>query len=138
MINSRSAKSFVTIMIVIAICALFLRITIERLIKYNISQNGSIALSTVKLISTALENYAKDNHGVYPASLTVLTKTKPAYLDRDYTSSPFKGYNYSCSMLESSGYSCNATPARCGISGITVYIVTTGSSLITQECEKRE
>jgi competence protein ComGC len=132
------AKSFVTIMIVIAICALFLRIAIERIIKYNIAQNESVALSTLKLISAALENYAKDHHGVYPASLAVLTKTKPAYLDRDYTNSPFKGYNYNCLRLEASGYSCNASPVRCKLSGRAIYTVSTGSPLVSDSCEKKE
>jgi type II secretory pathway pseudopilin PulG len=125
-------------MLVIAISALFLRIAVERIIKYNIAQNESIAQGTVKLISAALENYAKDNHGIYPTSLAVLTKTKLAYLDRDYTNSPFKGYNYSCSRIEASGYSCNASPTRCKLTGSMIYNVTTGSLLVSEECEKKE
>ena len=137
-IKGISAKSFVTIMIVVSVFALFLRIAIERIIKYNISQNDSIALSTVKLISAALENYAKDHHGIYPISLAALTKTEPPYLDRDYTNSLQKGYNYTCPRIESSGYSCIATPARCKLSGRMAYYVTTGGILSSQDCEKKE
>jgi len=59
-------KSFITIMIVIAISALLLRIAIDRLIKINIAQNESNAQGTLKLISAALENYAKDHSGAIP------------------------------------------------------------------------
>ena len=83
-IKGTGAKSFVTIMIVIAVSALLLRITVEKLIKINIAQNESNASLTLKLISAALENYAKDNQGIFPAEISVLTKTSPPYLDKDY------------------------------------------------------
>ena len=136
--HGEKAKSFVTIMLVIAFCALFFRIAVERLIKYNIAQNESVALGTVKLISAALENYALDHNGIYPSTLSVLTKTKPAYLDRDYTISPFKGYIYNCLKLEASGYSCSGSPTRCKLSGRLVYTVATGNSLVSDSCEKKE
>lgn len=139
LIKNKVARSFVTIMIVIAVVALLLRVAIEGIIKLNVAQNDSLALSTLKLISTALENYAKDNQETYPLSLAVLTQSKPAYLDRDYiTQSPIKGYNYSCTRLEASGYSCYAIPLRCKITGNTVYNITTGSLLISEECSKKE
>jgi type II secretory pathway pseudopilin PulG len=107
----KSGRSFVTIMIVVALSALFLRIAIEKIIKFSIAQNESTASLTLKLISTALENYAKDNRGVYPPQVSTLTRTSPAYLDKDYIAqSPFKGYHYSCSRLDASGYSCSALP----------------------------
>ncbi len=137
--KNKSAKSFVTIMIVIAVSALFLRIAIEKLIKVSIAQNESNAAATLKLISAALESYAKDNRGIYPENLSLLTKTSPAYLDKDYiTKSPLKGYNFSCLRLEPAGYSCLASPARCKLSGRMVYTVTTGSLFISEDCEKKD
>lgn len=131
-----SAKSFVMIMIVIAVCALLLRVGIEKLIEINITENESHALATLKFISTALENYAKDKAGVYPASLSVLTQTKPPYLDKDFIKqSPLKGYNYNCPMLESSGYSCYASPVKCKLTGRIVYTIKTGSLFISEECK---
>lgn len=133
------ARSFVTVMIVIAVSALLLRFTIESLIKINITQNESTASITLKLISAALENYASDNHSVYPASISVLTKTTPPYLDEDYLEhSPLKGYNYGCLRLDASGYSCYASPLKCRLSGKKVYTVTTGGLLISEECNRRE
>lgn len=136
--NSRGL-SFLAIIVVIAFIGLLLRIGIEQIIRINIAQNESGALGVLKLISTALENYAKDNNGAYPLNLPILTRTKPPYLDRDYIAeSPLKGYNYSCSRVDSSGYSCSAGPTKCGMNGNTVYTITTGGALSVEECEKKE
>jgi len=133
------ARSFVAIMIIIAISSLILRILITQIMKFNIEQNESNAQSTLKLISTALENYAKDNHGLFPANLSILTHPAPPYLDRDYIFlSPIKGYNYSCLRLEPSGYSCSANPSSCKLSGRRVYTITSGGLLLSEECNKKE
>lgn len=137
--KNRKARSFVTIMMAIAVCALVLRVLIEKLTKINIAQNESGALITLKLISTALENYARDNSGAYPADFSLLAQTSPPYLDKNYLlKSPLRGYNYSCLRLGPSGYSCSAAPTRCRLTGNTVYTITTGGSLISEACEKKE
>ncbi|MDD5197027.1 MAG: hypothetical protein PHV92_05355 [Candidatus Omnitrophica bacterium] len=137
--KNKKARSFVVIMIVIALSALFLRVVADKAIRLTCSQNESNAQSTLKLISTALENYAKDNRGVYPDKISVLTQSAPAYLDRDYVKqSPIKGYGYSCSRLDSGGYSCHALPTRCKLTGKTIFTVSTGSLLISEDCEKKE
>lgn len=133
------ARSLVVIMIVIAVFSLFLRVIIEKIIKISISQNESVAQSTLKLISTALENYANDNRNVYPGSLSVLTQSIPPYLEKNYIShSPLKGYIYSCLKLELTGYSCSATPVKCQITGKAVYSVTTGGLLVSEDCSRKE
>jgi len=117
----KKAQSLIKIAIILAGLTLFLRILIERVIKINIAQNEAGAQSSLKLISTSLENYAKDNQGVYPASLAVLSQTKPSYLNKSYInlfSTPVvKGYTYSCQRFESSGYNCSTTPSKCNFSG---------------------
>ncbi len=136
---NRQGKNFVSLMLFIAVAALVLRIGIEQVMRMNIAQNESNAQNTLKLIAIALENYARDNRGIYPASLTALTQTKPAYLDKDYTiQQSFKGYVYSCPRLEQAGYNCYAAPVRCKISGKTVFSVTTGSPIISEPCDQRD
>jgi hypothetical protein len=126
-------------MIVIAVCALLLRIAIEKIIKINIIQNETNAAVTLKFISAALENYAKDNKGVFPTDFSSLIKTTPPYLDKDYiTQSPLKGYNFSCLRLEPSGYSCSAVPIECGLSGTVIDTVSTGGLLVSEKCSKKE
>lgn len=133
------AKSFVAIMIVIAICALLLRFAVEALIKRSIEQNEFSASLTMKLVSTALENYAMDNHGVFPANLSILTQTTPAYIDKEYiVKSPVKGYNFGCSRLDASGYRCSVSPVKCKLTGKKIYTITTGGFLSSEECDKKE
>ncbi|MCX5697152.1 MAG: hypothetical protein NTU54_04190 [Candidatus Omnitrophica bacterium] len=132
-------RSFITIMIVIAVFAFCLRIALEQAMRISILHNQADSLTTIKLISTALENYAKDNNNVFPGALAPLTETEPAYLDRDYSSlASFKGYSYNCSRLEASGYRCVATPVKCGTTGQLVYSVTTGGSITQEACIKKE
>lgn len=139
MTKNTRGRSFVTMMIIIAVSVLLLRIAIEQVIRINIVQNESNAQGTLKLISIALENYAKDNQGSFPRTLSVLIKPKPAYLDRDYIlESPIKGYHYNCLRLEPAAYSCSASPLKCGLTGKIIYTVTTGSLLVSEECNKKE
>jgi len=133
------ARSFVIIMVIIAITALFSRIAIERIIKINITQDESNAELTLKSIATAIENYARDHLGVFPTSLSVLTQNQPSYLDKSYiTQTCLKGYNYSCPRLESSGYSCAAVPLKCKLTGKKIYTITTGGLLVSEECSGNE
>lgn len=137
--KDKRGASLVTVMIIVAIASLFLRIAVEGLIKINIEQNESNAQATLKLISASLEIYAKDNQGVFPTNLSALSSANPPYLDKDYSAlSSFKGYNYSCPILETSGYNCSATPVKCNITGKTIYSIATGGSFASEECSPRE
>lgn len=137
--KNNGARSFVVIMIVLSLSALALRMLIGEIISVTCSQNESNAQATLKLISTAFENYAKDNQGAYPAKISLLTQANPAYLDKDYIKlSPIKGYNYNCSRLDAAGYSCQAFPTRCKLTGKVEFSVTTGSLLISEDCANGE
>lgn len=132
-------KNFVAIMLVIAFFALLLRFVIQETLKWNIVQNESNASSTLKLILTALENYAQDHSGVYPTDISILTKTNPPYLDKNYfLPSTIKGYNYFCLRLDSSGYNCSAVPRNCKVTGETIYTISTNGLLVTEKCSKKE
>ena len=136
--NTR-AKSFVVIMIVISLAALILRIAIVQFINFSIIQNEASAQGTLKLITAAIENYAKDHLGVFPTSLEALTQTSPAYIEKEYISLAYqKGYNFNCLRLETSGYTCSASPSRCKISGKKNFIITTGQVITAEECGKKE
>jgi len=137
--KNNQARSFVVIMIVIALSALALRMVISEIINVTSTQNEASAQSTLKLISTSLENYAKSNQGAYPLKISVLTSSQPAYLDKDYIKlSPLKGYQYNCSRLDAAGYSCYAFPTRCKLTGKVNFSVTTGSLLISEDCAEKE
>lgn len=130
------ARSFVTIMVFIAFSTLILRIAIEQIVKFNITQNESSAEASLKLISAALENYAKDNQGVFPTNLAVLAQTTPSYLDASYINqSSLRGYSYNCFKLEQTGYNCSAVPTKCRLTGNVNYTITTGGALVSEACK---
>ena len=134
---NRRAKSFVTIMVVVALSALLLRLGLHRIIIYRIQQNQLLAQINLKLFSTALENYAKDNNNVFPASIDLLTKSNPVYLEKDYLAvTSLGGYEYDCQRLDSSGYSCTASPVNCKLTGKTQYAVSTGGLIMAANCDK--
>ncbi len=135
---NRKARSFVTIMIIVALSALLLRIAVHKIIIYNIEQNQLLAQVNLKLLSTALENYAKDNKGLYPTDIDLLTKNKPPYLERNYLAvSNVRGYEYDCQRLNSIGYNCSAEPVNCKLTGKMVYMVSTGGLIIAENCDKK-
>ena len=137
--KDNKARSFVTIMLVIAITALFLRIAIEQIIRFNIAQNESSASANLKLMATALENFAKNHSGVFPQSISILTQTNPAYLDMDYVGqSPLKGYNYTCPRLDASGYNCYASPTYCSLTGGKIFNITTGGLFVSEDCSVKK
>lgn len=132
------ARSFVTIMIIVALSALLLRLAAHKLIVYNIEQNQLVAQMNLKLLSTALENYAKDNKNLYPENIDLLTKSKPVYLEKDYLAVPsLRGYEYDCQRLDAGGYNCSATPLDCKFSGKMIYSVSTGGLIIAESCDKK-
>jgi hypothetical protein len=135
---NRKARSFVTIMIVVGLSALFLRLGMQKVIIYNIDNNQQLAQVNLKLFSTALENYAKDNKGLYPANTAELTKGKPVYLKKDYLAvASAQGYEYDCQRLDEAGYNCKAAPVNCMLTGEKVYSVSTGGLIITESCENK-
>ncbi len=86
-----------------------------------------------------MENYSRDHLSSYPASISLLLKSEPAYIDKDYVSeSVVKGYSFSCPRLETSGYSCHAEPVQCQLSGTKQFTVTTGGVIVSEDCDKKE
>ena len=135
--KNKTGRSFVGIMILIAISALTIRIAIERIIEFTTAQNESSASGTLKSISVALENFSRNNKGAYPTNFVSLTQAKPAYLDKNYIAiSPVKGYIYNCPKLDSTGYICSAVPVNCRLTGKTNYTISTGSLFFSEECAK--
>jgi hypothetical protein len=81
---SRKGMTFVTLMLMMAVAALFLRFAIEQLIWWNLAQDEANAKETLRMISTAVENYAKDHMGAYPVNLSALYESKPVYIEKAY------------------------------------------------------
>lgn len=137
--KNHKGLSLIALIFLTAIVSLILRFSIVEFINSTIDQNELTAQSTLKLISTALENYAKDHQGFFPTELAALSRTVPPYLDKNFNlvlSS--KGYSFACPRLEVSGYNCFASPIKCNITGKSIYDINTGGTIVSEECKKKE
>jgi len=135
---NKKARSFVTIMIIVAILAFLLRWAVQKIIVYNTGHNQLLAQMNLKLLSTALENYAKNNKNLYPVNVDLLIKSDPVYLERNYlTASSIRGYEYDCQRLDETGYNCSAAPINCKLTGKMMYSVSTGGLIIAENCDKK-
>jgi len=136
--KKEKTKSFVGIISAVALCALSLRIIAGFWISRAIAQNEDNALTTLKLISAALENFAKENHGIYPNSLNQLTSGTPPFLDKTCLEpDSFKGYTFSCPKLLANDYECLALPQRCKLTGDKIYRITKGGEFFFEGCSKK-
>jgi prepilin-type N-terminal cleavage/methylation domain-containing protein len=127
--------TLVGVMISVSIISLLAALGIPQLLRSKMIANESAARAGLRAISTALETYAIERSGAYPIDVSVLTTSRPPYLNKDYIAdSPFQGYSYTCES-DISGYSCSAEPAQCGRTGSKKYTITTSSVLTEGECE---
>ena len=126
--KNRKAFSLVEILIVVAVIALLAAIAIPNLLRARVTGNQSSAQATLKAIANARETYAIAN-GVYPSQTTSLIGAAPPYLNKDYFSSPFNGYNFAASITDYT-YSVTALPVSSS-TGTESYTINTGGVLTT-------
>ncbi|MDD5347245.1 MAG: type II secretion system protein [Candidatus Omnitrophica bacterium] len=136
---NRRGRSLVVFMIVIALAALVLRFAIMQVITFRIAQNEADAEESLKLVTTALENFANDHDHAYPASLEALAAATPPYIKSEYLGPSYtRGYVFNCLRVEPSGYTCTVMPVRCGLTGIKTFTVTTGQVVTAESCNIKE
>jgi len=120
--------TLIEIMITIAIIALLAAIGIPSLLRARMTANESMAQSSLKTMSTAIENFAAANDGEYPTLPSDLTDVTPPYLNRPYCGQTIQGYTYNCAG-GTTGYTVVASPLNPGTTGDTTYRITTGGIL---------
>ncbi len=126
--KNRKAFTLVEILIVVAIIALLAAIAIPNLLRAKVTSNQSSAQATLKAVANALETYAISN-GVYPTDTTSLIGAAPPYLNKDYFSASFNGYNFAASITDYA-YSVTALPVSSS-TGTESYTISTGGVLTT-------
>jgi prepilin-type N-terminal cleavage/methylation domain-containing protein len=125
----RSAFTVVEIMIVVAIISLLAAIAIPRLLRARHDANETVTLSSVRVVSAALERYrAAQNPASYPESLAQLTKGSPPYLDSALASAtsaamPRQGFFYTYARLNPNQFALTASPVTPGVTGTRVFFV---------------
>ena len=117
--------TLVEIMIVVAIIALLAAIAIPNLLRAKMTSNDALAKATLRAMSTAAESYGTANNGNYPGDEASLTGATPPFLNSAYcANSPLAGYNYSCAVMSTAGYTFTATPIAVGSTGSTCLLYT--------------
>lgn len=109
-------------------------IAIPGLLRARIHANETLTRETVKIISTALENYRVAHNGDYPLSEQDLISSTPPYLTKSYNKKTIYGYNYTLN-LSPTEYEVVAAPKNCGMEGENIFIVRTGEELTEMSCK---
>lgn len=93
--DKKKRKSFtiIEIMIVISVLLILAAIAIPGLLRTRLAANETIAIRNLRSISDATIMFRSAN-SVYPADLSVLASSQPAYLDQAISIGTRSGYNF--------------------------------------------
>ena len=128
MFRHNTGFTLVEIMVTVMIVTLLAAIAIPSLLRARAGAYDSMAQSTLKAISTAMETYATTKSR-YPPDTTSLTNIAPPYLSTDYFTGIHSGFSYTPDSLTSSAYSITAAPTSSTL-GNPSFTITTGGLLI--------
>lgn len=100
----------------------------ERTKPVNWEKNEALVKKSLSDMSTAAENYAKDNYGSYPIAMNLLTDAAVPYLKINFCGQSMAGFTFSC---ETSifGYTFTAAPVGEKPDGSSAITISTGGIL---------
>lgn len=125
--------TLIELIVVIVIIGIIAAIAIPNIRRNYIIANDAAAESNIRVISSALENYASANNGTYPTDEASLTTPTPPYLNQSFCNKTVKGYSYSCT-LNTTGYTITASPLSCNNSGTKNFTIVTGGVFSSGNC----
>ena len=103
-------------------------VLLPNVLRSRLNANNSIAQTTLKTISTALETYVIVNNR-YPSDTDLLLSDAPPYLQTDFfDGQPHSGFNYTADTLTDYTYSITAAPLNAN-QGTRSFTMTTGGVL---------
>ena len=137
--DTLKGKGFAIAGIVLGVMCLTIlpMMAIPGLLRARIKANETATKETVKIISSAIENYKAAHNGIYPLSEEDLLFSTPPYLAKSYDKKTIYGYKYSLD-LSPDGYEVVAAPKNCGIEGDKIFMVRTGQELTEIDCKIKE
>lgn len=109
--RSRRGFTLVEILVTVGIIALVSALVLlPNVLRSRLHANDSLAQTTLKSISSALENYMLTNDR-YPADTDLLLADAPPYLQTDFfDGEAHSGFNYAADTLNDYTYAVTATP----------------------------
>lgn len=126
---SLTGFTLVEIMIVITILGILAALTIPNLLRARHNADEAAAITAVRTISVACENYRAAQTPVsYPPDLNTLTTVTPPYIDSvlagaTSSTSTRHGYYFTFNWTNANQYTCTATPQTSGLTGTRVFYV---------------
>lgn len=119
------------IMLVCAILAMIVTLSVPNINRARISANEQSAIGALKTLHTAIETYREVYNNTYPANLGVLANDSAPFIPRilvtgcnNTSASNYHGYQFCYSAPNSYTYTCNATPLIMNTTGIRIFQVT--------------
>lgn len=111
MITTRRGFTLVEILVTVGIIALVSALVLlPNVLRSRLNANDSIAQTTLKTISTALESYTLVR-GAYPNDTDLLLANAPPYLQTDFfDGQAHSGFTYTADTLTDYTYAITATP----------------------------
>jgi len=118
-------KSFtlVEIMIVVAIVALLFAIAIPNLLRARIHANESVAITSVRTVSTAMEGFRGVNRAYTGATLAVLSAGPLPYIDNVLGNGAKQGYTFTLTIVGSNQYWFQGVPNIQGATGVRSFYI---------------
>lgn len=136
MLKEEQGFTLVEIMVVIAIIAALVAITVPGILRSRMVANEVAAQATLKTLGTACEAYATDHSATYPTTMADLTDTTPPYFFRNIvTGDIIQSYTYTV-LFPANGYTFTAQ--RRSNTGNWDYQISTGLILKRSEPGKND
>ncbi len=119
--SSLTGFTLVEIMIVVAIIVALVAIAVPGILRQRMTANEATAVTSLKTICWAAITYRTSNP-VYPACLTDLNTTPPAYIDPILASGIKQGYLFNLTG-DANYFNATAVPQTPNISGVRTFFV---------------
>ncbi|HDZ76906.1 MAG TPA: hypothetical protein ENH41_02335 [Candidatus Omnitrophica bacterium] len=128
---SLTGFTLMEIMIVVAIVMLLLSLAIPDFLRARVNAKESAAISNLRLVSEAAQNYRAANPG-YPSSLASFTipASDPPYLDDTFNADTVSKNGYQLILAGNViGFTATAYPEAWGLSGAKSFFVDTNGTI---------
>ncbi|MBI5873697.1 MAG: prepilin-type N-terminal cleavage/methylation domain-containing protein [Candidatus Omnitrophica bacterium] len=119
--KSLTGFTLVEIMIVVGVIVVLAAIAIPGILRSRMNANEAAAIASVKTISWATTTYRAGNPA-YPANLSDLATSSPAYVDSVLGSGTKQGYNFALAGGANT-FNVTAAPATANVTGVRTFFV---------------